>query len=108
MYAIRSYYGALCLAAALHDIGKPDCCTVKEDGIHHGFAGHENVSGYKAAMLLGRCDILSKETKDLVLTIINLHMMIKNSEISDDTLLEYCGSEEYLNYLKMFNNCDQN
>ncbi|WIV11293.1 CCA tRNA nucleotidyltransferase [Proteiniborus sp. MB09-C3] len=60
------------LAALLHDIGKPQCFTVDENGKGH-FYGHHKISAEKAEEILTRLKFDNK-TIDSVRLLVNEHM----------------------------------
>lgn len=62
---------ALRLAALLHDVGKPACFTLDENGVGH-FYGHPKVSAGLAARALERLR-LSRAAREQVLTLILRH-----------------------------------
>ena len=59
-------YGAL-----LHDVAKPDCRTVDEEGIHH-FHGHPEAGAKKAKQILRRLKF-DNETIDRVVRLVRSH-----------------------------------
>lgn len=69
---IPSTYKIACMfAALLHDVGKPSCATLGEDGITH-FYGHAEVSAEMADNIMGQLAI-NKTITQIATTIIRLH-----------------------------------
>lgn len=83
------------LAALLHDIGKPDCCTTDEYGVSH-FYGHPDKSLIHAERLLNRlkCDNF---TRNRVLELIKYHDV--RFEPNEKTILRWLNKvgEDMLN-----------
>lgn len=62
---------ALCMTMLLHDVAKPDCMTVDEEGIGH-FYGHPRMGEKTAGRILRRLTF-DNETTDLVKRLIRWH-----------------------------------
>ena len=70
---------ALRLAALFHDIGKPPCFSVGEDGMGH-FYGHAKVSADMCDRIMKRLK-LDNATRNLVVTLVKAHdVQIEESE----------------------------
>lgn len=63
--------GVLRLAMLLHDLGKPSCFTLDENGVGH-FYGHPAVSRKLAADILGRLKF-DNHRKETILTLVEHH-----------------------------------
>jgi putative nucleotidyltransferase with HDIG domain len=61
------------LAALLHDIGKPQTATLKNDGINYSFLGHEEKSAEIAKTVLERLKY-PNDIRDRVIHLIRMHM----------------------------------
>lgn len=59
------------LALLLHDVAKPDCKTMDDDGVAH-FAGHPGIGAKKAGEILRRLKY-DNDTIDTVTTLIRVH-----------------------------------
>ena len=80
------------LTALLHDIGKPDCYFVGDDGIGH-FYGHAKKSEEMAWRILNRLKY-DNETKDTVLTLVKYHdLHLEESEKAVKRMLRKIGPD---------------
>lgn len=67
----EKYHTALCYAALLHDVAKPDCKTTDEEGIDH-FRSHPELGEERAREILRRLKF-DNDTVSLVSRIIRFH-----------------------------------
>jgi putative nucleotidyltransferase with HDIG domain len=63
----------VCLAALLHDIGKPQTAMLKDDGINYSFIGHEEESAEIAKNILERLKY-PNDIRNKVIHLIKVHM----------------------------------
>jgi putative nucleotidyltransferase with HDIG domain len=63
----------VCLAALLHDIGKPQTAALKNDGINYSFLGHEDKSAEMAKEILERLKY-PNDIRDKVVRLVRVHM----------------------------------
>lgn len=93
---------ALRLAALLHDISKPTCYSIKEDG-NRSYHGHEISSGDLAKTILETLRFPNSIIQDTVFIIKN-HMCIK--QFYDYNTNRYIGSDKYTRkiYRRLGNN----
>jgi putative nucleotidyltransferase with HDIG domain len=63
----------VCLAALLHDIGKPQTASLKDDGINYSFLGHEEKSAEIAKTVLKRLKY-PNDIQDKVVHLVRIHM----------------------------------
>jgi len=61
-YTLISLKIKFCMAALLHDIGKPFVATLKKDGYNYSFTNHEE----KSYQIIKNWEFISEYTKDLV------------------------------------------
>lgn len=91
------YY--LRLVMLLHDIGKPECKTVDDNGISH-FKGHGKISADIAKDILLTLKF-DKETINKVVTLINIHDTTINGSKTLKRLLNKYGEEITRDLLKV-------
>lgn len=82
------------LAALFHDIGKPPCFSLGEDGVGH-FYGHAKKSEEIARTVLNRLKY-DNATKDTVITLIRYHdMYMEETEKTVKRMLRKLGPENF-------------
>lgn len=92
----------LIMAAALHDCGKPQCKSFKEDG-YACFYGHDKVSAQMAVYFMLENDYKIEDIA-YVSTLINLHMRMHQEE-GKEKLLKLVGKDIYKD-LKLLHEAD--
>ena len=94
------------LAARLHDVGKPFCKNIKEDGIAT-YYNHSNVGSYEA-IFYGAAEKLDERKIIELCTLIEYHMQIRDctNEKSKQKLISRIGNKMYIE-LKVLNLVDE-
>ena len=94
------------LAARLHDVGKPFCKNIKEDGIAT-YYNHSNVGSYEA-IFYGAAEKLDERKIIELCTLIEYHMQIRDctNEKSKQKLISKIGNKMYIE-LKVLNLVDE-
>ena len=88
------------LAALFHDIGKPECFTLDENGVGH-FYGHPGVSRKMADSIMRRLKFDNK-TREKVLTLVEWHDLRPSStDRSVRKTLARVGEELFLDWLAL-------
>lgn len=88
------------LAALLHDIGKPDCCTVESTGITH-FYGHAPVSAQKASVILERLRYDNQTIQDVVELIANHDLTVQPRFKFARRMLNRLGEVQFFRLLEL-------
>ena len=88
------------LAALLHDIGKPECFTLGEDGVGH-FCGHAAISASRAEEILTRLKS-DRATRERVVTLVREHdLIIPAQERAVKRALRRLGKEDFFALLAL-------
>lgn len=82
-----------------HDIAKPDCFKIDENGIGH-FKGHAKLGAEKAKIILKRMKFSSKEIEDIT-KIIEYHRYSYKSDVDVKKIMNKTGQRLFFELLKV-------
>ena len=101
--SVAAYGGSdirIALALLLHDIGKPECFTLGQDGVGH-FYGHADISAGIASRIMSRLKF-DNETRYIVTGLIQYHdIPVTGSERSVRRIIRKLGYEQFARLLEV-------
>ena len=88
------------MAALFHDIGKPDCFTLGDDGEGH-FYGHAEIGEEKAGEILARLKSDGETRRRVKLLVKNHHRQVEDTDKAIRRALGKLGEEQFFTLLEL-------